>query len=206
MRVETVPFDDRAALITVFAQNANHVDVPFVSFLKDGIGDPMGGRVRQVWVLSYVRPTVLQRMAAALPFLYWRPGTHSRVADSTPRAVLDAGAPAAAVWSSLAGALVQSQILDVRGVRWRAPSRGYRGNAADYRNMEVASALELLARVDTNTAGSAALSSEDWQHLQARIMLSRKLFGGLIGDSHLTLAYERQYARVQERRAHNWSF
>lgn len=70
--------------------------------------------------------------------------------------------------------------------------------------MEVASALELLARVDTNTAGSAALSSEDWQDLQARLMLSRKLFGGLIGDSHLTVAYEPQYARVQERRAHNW--
>src|SRR5207253_2693733 len=113
-------------------------DTPLVSVLKDSFGDPESVRLRQAWVLTYVRPRALQRFAAALPFLYLRPGTHGSKASGPPTAVLDLAAADRQVWSSLLGAILQSEFFDVRGVEWRAPSRGYRGNAAEYRNTEVA--------------------------------------------------------------------
>jgi hypothetical protein len=69
--VETVPIHSGAELATVFAGNG----VPVVSVLRDSLGSADAVRLRNVWVLTYTRPTVGQKLAAAMPFFYKRFGS-----------------------------------------------------------------------------------------------------------------------------------
>ena len=99
-RMETLPVGRDAELLTVFgslkgldeegARDKNESDknasaardneVPLVSILRDTLGDanPENDRLRYVWMLTYTRPTAMQRVASAVPFLYGRVGDKKR--------------------------------------------------------------------------------------------------------------------------------
>src|SRR5919205_370843 len=72
-RIETLPVGRDAQLLTVFGRldglkdaASQPEEVPLVSVLRDTLGDadPENDRLRQVWMLTYTRPTALQRVAA----------------------------------------------------------------------------------------------------------------------------------------------
>ena len=82
-RVETLPVGRDAELLTVFGsldglkpEGGRDSDVPLVSVLRDTLGDrdAENDRLRYVWMLTYTRPSVRQRHASAVPFLYARVG------------------------------------------------------------------------------------------------------------------------------------
>src|SRR5260370_40120656 len=79
-RVERVSLNSGSAeLLTVFGrlpgQSADVDDVPFISVLRDTLGDtsPETDLLRYFWVLTSARPNLMQIAAASLPFFYWRP-------------------------------------------------------------------------------------------------------------------------------------
>src|SRR5215210_3415254 len=107
-RIETVPVGRDAQLLTVFGkldglrdEASQPEEVPLVSILRDTLGDadPENDRLRQVWMLTYTRPTALQRFASAVPFLYGRVGDKKRASTKgLPPAVLDLADPKRDVW------------------------------------------------------------------------------------------------------------
>src|SRR5215216_6627075 len=105
-RIETLPVGADAQLLTVFgnldglkAGAGPGADVPLVSILRDTLGDadPENDRLRHVWMLTYTRPTALQRVASAVPFLYGRVGA-KKGAKGVPPAVIDLADPKRDLW------------------------------------------------------------------------------------------------------------
>src|SRR5688572_3357894 len=100
LRLEQVEVPGGAELITVHAKlaglesTANDKWIPLVSILRDTLGDqnPENNRLRYVWPLTYTRPTLKQRLAAAIPFFYARVGNKEKL-TKTPPPALDLASP-----------------------------------------------------------------------------------------------------------------
>src|SRR3712207_3219852 len=120
-RMETFPVGGGAELLTVFGSlkglddardktaapginattSRGDKEVPLVSILRDTLGDsnPENDRLRYVWMLTYTRPTLKQRVASAVPFLYARVGDKkSATVRGMPPPVLDLASPDRDVW------------------------------------------------------------------------------------------------------------
>lgn len=200
IRVEQVNVPGGAELDTVIAG-----DFPLVSVLVDTLGDvdPTNDALRSVWVLSYARPTVIQRIVAGLPFVYVRAGSPHRRDDSVPAPVLDMSAVGRNTWLKLLRALAQSEVLDPMSLPVRASSRAYTGNTAGFRNAHIWQALNVLSATNEQSL-TGALSEDGLGRVQARLMLSTHLFGDLVSESYLPAALEKERdARIQDRQ-HNW--
>ena len=88
VRVERLPIAGGAELVTLIgrvqASPESHVgivpaEIPLVSILRDSLGDddPTNDRLRDVWMLTYTRPTLTQQVTAAGSFLlqpFWEQG------------------------------------------------------------------------------------------------------------------------------------
>ena len=137
-RTERKQIGDGAELITVLGRarspepGAPGEEIPLVSVLRDTLGssDPDSARLRYVWVLTSTKPTLLQRTASALSFVWFRTGGKEH-ADQVPAPVLDLASPARSVWSNLAGNGLQALQLDSRSAPIRFSTRSYRGNFND---------------------------------------------------------------------------
>ena len=86
-RLERMAVAGGSELLTIFGRldglhrgDDPEQEVPLVSVLRDTLGDsnPENDRLRYVWMLTYTEPSFLQRMAAAVPFLYNRAGDKGR--------------------------------------------------------------------------------------------------------------------------------
>ena len=96
-RVELTPVDGGAELLTIWAnlvdgpQESESRQVPLVTVLRDTLGDQQKENdiLRQVWVHTYVKPTLLQKAAASIPFLYSRFSNKSHLSSAdTPAPVV----------------------------------------------------------------------------------------------------------------------
>src|SRR5438034_3053942 len=122
-RLERVPVDGGAELITIHArldgiQNAeNNNWVPLVTVLRDTLGDlsPENDRLRYVWPLTYTRPTMRQRLTAAVPFLYSRVGNKNHSPAKAPPPILDLAATDHDVWNKMFWTALQNLLLDPYG-------------------------------------------------------------------------------------------
>jgi hypothetical protein len=179
--------------------------IPLISVLRDTLGDsnPENDRLRYVWVLTTSTPTLLQRAAAAIPFYYWGAGV-GKSGDRRPKPVLDMGSPAKHVWSSLTGTVVQLMALDPRGALLRAPTRSYRNNVRDQRQLHLLEGLAVLSRLEGSPDAKEQLTEPELFALQARLSLACQMFGGLVSDSKLLEAYIKQRTKTMEERGHNW--
>jgi hypothetical protein len=180
-------------------------DVPLVTILRDTLGDDVreNDRLRYVWMHTYTRPGLGQRAAAAVPFLYNRVGNKG-AAQRVPPPVVDLGATDADVWQKLFWASLQTLLLDPYGFMFKAPTRTYRRNVADYRKAHIISALAILSLYEAQTGAQAVFSSGELQEIQARLMLTEKTFGGIVDDVYLQRVYRQQTSRWLDTRAHNW--
>lgn len=200
-----------AELITIFAsrslrpgEHPGEEKVPLVSVLRDTLDHAGSERLRDVWVLTYARASIGENIAAALPFYYFRAGAGNVPEGRVPKPILNLSQPAVPSFFNLAAMTLQGQVFDGGGIFWRAPTRGYRANATEYRSMRVAEALQLIQNIQPDTPGRDLLSPEEWDQLQARLSLSRKLLGGLVSENHLERAAEREDRQLELNRGHNW--
>lgn len=93
---------------------------------------------------------------------------------------------------------MQANVFDARGLVWRAPTRSYRGNSLDYRNMHLARALQVLETAEDNEASS------DWMLVRGRLLLAERLLGGVVSNDKARKFGERDLAESEEDRGANW--
>jgi hypothetical protein len=204
------PVSGGAELVTLFGHQTNaatgqDLEVPLLSVLRDtlGDGDSNNDRLRYVWILTSTRPTPLQRAASAASILWFRAGTRQHD-NRVPSPALDLGAPAKNVWTNLLGDSLQATQLDPLGMAVRASTRSYRDNFSDYRKLQLFQALEVLDSLELDKAGDSLLPDADFRQLYSRLSLSDRTLGGLVREQSLTKFYDRETARIQETRGHNW--
>ncbi len=204
-RIERVPVSGGAELLTIFGHVPQGDDVPLLAVLRDTLGDqdPENDRLRYVWVLTSSRPTLLQRAIGSLPFFYWR--THiTHAADKRPQPVLDLGAPARPVLTSLAGSTTQVLALDPEGALVRSSTRSYRNNLEDSHRLHLLEGLTVISSLEDRPDGTAVFTEEELKEIETRLMLAGHTLGGLVSNSRLDSAYIKERARTQETRGHNW--
>jgi hypothetical protein len=153
-RVERIPIVNGAELLTIFGKVNDHgstaVDVPLLSVVRDTLGDanPENDRLRYVWMLTYARPTVRQRLAAAVPFLYQRVGNKTNASAGPPPVLLDVASANRRAWSRFVWFGLQHVLLDTSGLPLKLASRSYRRNWSDYYTAHVTQALSILSIYD----------------------------------------------------------
>ena len=208
IRVERLPVSGGAELVTLICTLPDNIgsgrEFPLISVLRDTMGDsdPSNDALRNVWVLTYARPSILQRIAAGLPFFYMRVGSPHGHQSSLPSSILDMGAVGRRTWPKLIRAAVQSEMLDTLGIPVRASTRAYAGNATDFRNEHIWHALGVLSAVRADAADG--LSQQDLERLEARLSLSTSLLGDLVSEAYLPAAFEKENQDLFETRSHNW--
>lgn len=176
-----------------------------VSILRDTLGDlnSENDRLRYVWPLTYTRPSFTQRLSGAVPFLYSRVGNQKRSSGSAPPAVLDLAAPERDVWNRIFLAALQSLLLDSYGLPIKASTRSYRQNLSDYRKSHIIRALSVLTLYQA-VEGTPAFSESELSEIQARLRLTDKALGGLLGDLDLQRFNDKQITATLDERGHNW--
>ena len=210
LRLERVEVPGGAELVTVHAKLAglesqnNDKWIPLVSILRDTLGDDTveNNRLRYVWPLTYTRPSLKQRLAAAIPFFYARVGNKERTTRTPPPAV-DLASPESEVWNKIFWAALQNILLDPYGTPIKASTSSYRRNTSDYRKSHIIRALSVLALYQ-EVEGQSAFSEAEMATIQARLMLTDKTFGGLVDDSNLQSYYAKRTAQSRDFRGHNW--
>lgn len=210
LRLERLEVPGGAELITVHAKLAGLEStesdnwVPLVSILRDTLGDndAENNRLRYVWPLTYTRPTLKQRLAAAIPFFYTRVGNKETLGKVPPPA-LDLAAPESDVWDKIFWVALQNILLDPYGTPIKASTSSYRRNTSDYRRSHIIRALSVLALYQA-VKGESVFTQSEMATIQARLLLSDKTFGGLVDDSNLQSYYTRKTSQTRDERGHNW--
>lgn len=209
-RLERVPVAGGAELITIQAKLEGVESppdaewIPLVTVLRDTLGDqsPENDRLRYVWPLTYTRPTLRQRLSGAIPFLYTRVG-NKKSSEKAPPPVLDLAATDRDVWNKIFWTALQSLLLDTYGAPLKASSRSYEHNIADYRKSHIIRALSVLSLYQA-VAGPPVFSETELSEIQARLRLTDKTFGGLVGELNLERYNEQQITSLRDIRGHNW--
>jgi hypothetical protein len=212
-RLERTPVDGGAELLTVFGRldglsttaGAPGPEVPLVAVLRDTFGDndPENDRLRYLWTLTYTRPSLGQRLAGAIPFLYSRVGNKTGT-NRVPPAVLDLGAPDQQVWERFFWAAIQRLVLDSYGTPIKATTRTYRQNLGDYRKAHVMRALAVLSLYQNLEKQSPVLTDAELRDIQARLALDPKTLGGIVDDIRLPNYARKENSSNEDIRGHNW--
>ncbi len=210
-RLEITPVSGGAELLTIHARSndpdtpeSNPQWIPMVSVLRDTLGDtnPENDRLRYLWALTYTRPTLAQRLAGAVPFLY----THLEEKKSgahQPPPLIDLASADRDVWEKICWSALQSILLDPYGTPIRASTRAYRRNVADFRRSHIIRALSLLSLYQE--LGREQIFTEgELKEIQARLLLTDKTFGGLIDELKLQGFASKETTRIRDERGHNW--
>jgi len=211
VRLERMEVQGGSELFTVYAKldglesEKNDKWIPLVSILRDDLGDtnPENDRLRYVWPLTYTRPTLKQRFAAAVPFFYSRVGNKSDVSSKPPPPALDLAAPENQVWDGIFWAALQNILFDPYGTAIKASTSSYRRNISEYRKSHIVRALSVLSLYQA-VKGESAFTASEMAEMQSRLLLTNKMFGGLVDDSNLQGYYARQVAQLRDARGHNW--
>ncbi|MGB7924668.1 MAG: hypothetical protein WCF57_15610 [Pyrinomonadaceae bacterium] len=216
-RLERTPVAGGAELLTIFgsldglhrgddAASAAQDEVPLVSVLRDTMGDsdPENDRLRYVWMLTYTAPSLTQRMAAAVPFLYNRAGNKKRAAKGDPPPIIDLASTGKDVWKKIFWAALQNLLLDSYGFPLKASTRAYRRNIGDYRKAHIVRALAILSLYEAGTNAPPAFNATELRDIQARLMLTETALGGILDDINLQRVYQKQTTETRDVRGHNW--
>lgn len=210
LRLERVEVPGGAELITVHAKLAglestvNDKWIPLVSILRDTLGDgnAENNRLRYVWPLTYTRPTLKQKLAAAIPFFYTRVGNKETL-SKTPPPALDLASPESEVWDKIFWTALQNILLDPYGTPIKASTSSYRRNTGDYRRSHIIRALSVLTLYEA-VKGETILSRAEMDTIQARLLLTEKTFGGFVDDVNLPSYYAKKTTQARDERGHNW--
>jgi hypothetical protein len=208
LRAERMLLESGAELVTLFERlpnDARHRELPLLAILKDTMGDsdPSNDRIRQVWVFTYSQPSIWQRIAGGIPFLYHRAGLDRGPGSKPPRAVVDLGDPSRGMWAGLGFAAVQSEVLNPIGAWSRLTTHSFFGNYGEYRKTHIWEAADLVSTL--RPAGfDSGLTPEEIEAVEERLELAGHPFGGFVADQYLGRDHERQRSRQTETRGHNW--
>ncbi len=214
-RLEIIPVGRDAELLTIFgsldglasAASDKDRDVPLVSILRDTLGDsdPENDRLRYVWMLTYTRPTALQRFASAVPFFYSRITSKKKASkDDPPPAVVDLSATSHEVWQRFMWLALQNVLFNPYGIAVKSATTTLDRNTRSFRQSHILRALAILALYEAEEGVSPAFTPVELHEIQARLMLTDKIFGGIVDDGYLQRYYHNQTVAWRDTRGHNW--
>ncbi|HEX7360809.1 MAG TPA: hypothetical protein VF283_09985 [Bryobacteraceae bacterium] len=180
-------------------------DVPLVAVLRDTLGDndPHNDRVTDVWLLTYSRPSIGQRVLAAVPFFYWRVGGGSDKPSSDPKPLLNLNAPQHPMWREVERDLLQWTLFDPMTTGVRATSRAYRTNQRNYERLHLEEAIGYLRQAPVSAAPDA-LTGDQVNTVVARLALRKRLLGGLVAEGRAAKIGKRDGFQSQAVRIRNW--
>jgi hypothetical protein len=208
---QATPVEDTAQLLTLFCRacgtgaNAD-ANVPLVSVLRDTLGDanPGNDRITYIWLLSYSRLNVPQRILSAIPFFYWRVGDGSvSVSRHDTAPLLDLSAPQHPVLTEIGRDILQWTMLDPMTTAVRASSRAYRTNTLDQERLHLEEAIGYLQQAPVSDDGNA-LTPTQRDTVIARLELRTKLLGGLVSERRATRVGETAAFEQERIRSRNW--
>ncbi|MCS6817249.1 MAG: hypothetical protein N0A16_10795 [Blastocatellia bacterium] len=197
--------DDGAELITLYIQSPEHsAPIPVLSVLRDTLGDEdrENDLLRYVWIYTYAPPTLKQRIAAAIPFLYHQVTTR-RKADSPPPIAVDLADPKRPFWGKASRLFVQNAVLDSRGWTFRALPRTTQRNLEEYREAQIAKALAILSLAEKS--GGSLLTESEIARIKAHLS-QQSMLSAFLREPTLAELMSREEQRSRERRAVNWDF
>ena len=247
-RIERLPLVGGAELLTIFGRldgmrtgGLSAPEVPLVAVLRDTLSDsdPENDRLRYVWMLTYTQPTMMKRIASAIPFLYQRVGNKKQASKGPPAPILDFANTSRQTWNHFFWMGLQNVFLDSYGIPLKAASRSYRRNAADYRTAHVTQALSILGNYEnlrqrsrdesellafsqssinnSTTPGDGGINDTatpllpapaftpgEMLELRARLILSGRTFGGLVGPDKFSDTVEKRSKTSVDTIGHNW--
>jgi hypothetical protein len=220
LRVERTPVAGGAELLTIWARvvgsetpteaksepdrKDQREELPLVTVLRDTLGDEIKENdvLRQVWVHTYAQPTLLQKAAALVPFLYKgvraKPSTSM---ESSPRAIINLADTSQPVWRQL---LVSGIIKAVVDQPLSASIHNYQRNITDYRKSNVIRALTVLSLYEAERKSDATFTASELIEMKSRFALTDKMFGGLVDKTRLSRFNEQDTSKRFDNRAHNW--
>src|SRR6266699_1942338 len=134
-RLEHISIRNGAELVTISAN------------VKTPNGKMANFRLSYIWMLTYAQPSLRQRLAAAIPFLYTRVANRS-TSSSPPPPLLNISTTRQKAWSRVWWFGLQHVILDTHGFALKAASRTYSHNWSDYRTAHITQALSVLSMYD----------------------------------------------------------
>ena len=156
LRLEQTQLANGTELLTIFGRldglssgGRSAPEVPMISIVRDTLGDtdPENDRLRYVWMLTYTQPSLMKRIAAAIPFLYQHVGNQQQVAKQ-PKPIIDLANVRRETWNKFLWFGVQNFFLDTYGLPIKVSTRNYRRNLADYRNAHVMQAISILSNYE----------------------------------------------------------
>jgi hypothetical protein len=211
LRVERVPLESGAELITLFERlpdgppSTDEPELPLLSILKDTLkdSDRASDRIRQVWVHTYSHPSIWQRIAGGIPFLYHRAGLDRGPGPRPPNPTIDLGDPSRGMWTGLALSAAQSEVLDPIGALARLTTHSFFGNYGEYRKTHVWEAGDVISSLPIGSL-DVGLTEDEIEAVEERLELAGHPLGGLVGDQYLGRDHEKLRARQTETRGHNW--
>jgi len=206
-RTESTRIEGGAELITIFERkDTPDGDLPLVSVLRDDLGDdrPENDRLRYIWLHTYTRPSLAQKLSALVPFLYFRTTNKGDVGKSPPPPIADLNAPSGAGgWDPVFWEVFR-RALTIDPVRFAKTSiLQYRQNKEDYKRTAIATTLAVLS-IYEGAGGERALTQQELHDIQARLSIKDELLGGHMQPENLGRAYDRNLEKVRDQRAQNW--
>ena len=211
-RIEKLPIEGGAETLTIFAigkaiegKAGPVADLPLVSVLRDTLGDdkPENDRLRYVWMLTYTEPSLKQKIAGFVPFLYTRTRNKAELGSGPPPAILDLSSADSPVWNQVFWGIFKKIALSEIGLGVRASSLQYRHNAYDYKRTAIAAAVTVLGLYQEST-GQNVLSERELKDIQARLLLSDTTFGWHMQSENLGRVFDKENATIRDYRGHNW--
>jgi hypothetical protein len=202
-----------AEILTIFGElkglqrlDGERASVPLVSVLRDTLNDsdPENDRLRYLWMLTYTKPSSKQQLAAAIPFLYQRIGNKGHAGKGVPPPILDLSEMEHEMWQKIFWATLQNIFLDSYGLPVKASTRNFRRNLGEYRKAHIMRALAVLSLYQSTTGAAPALTDAEMRDIQARLMLTDKIFGGIVDEINLEHVYQKGTIELRDIRGHNW--
>ena len=140
-RVEKFRVAGGSEIITIFANLKNSdesivengKDVPVVSVLRDTLGDEISenDRLRYVWMLSYTNPTLGQKIASGVPFLYRKFSNKNKIGDAPPPAVMDLNPSDKNMWNKIFWVVFKNLVLSQFDAAVRTSTLQYQGKSIE---------------------------------------------------------------------------
>ena len=205
-RIEKVPVAGGAEILTILSRtDSSETEMPMVSILRDTLGDdrPENDQLRYVWMLTYTKGSVGQKLAAFVPFLYTRTTNHLDIGSGPPTPVADIRRSDKKLWNTVLWTVFKKVLLSQAGMGARATVLQYRQNVADHRQAAIARALSVLSLYES-VNGEKLLSDSEMKDIQARLWLTDKSLGWHMQDENLSRVYDKELSVSRDIRGHNW--
>lgn len=212
-RIEKTLVKGGSEIITIFANLKGMQDlpdeaaeqVPLVSVLRDTLGDDKleNDTLRYLWMMTYTKPSFLQKASAVIPFFYVRTANKKSIGNSPPPPVIDLYKTDKQMWNRVFWAVFRNFVLNDFGSLARSPSLHYRENITNYRKTAIVRALALISLYEA-TSNEKLLSDSEMREIQARLSVSSSFFSPLMQRENLDRVYNKDVTLSKDTIAQNW--